>query len=402
MRLWNCAYVCMKREGTVLRRKHTTAVSFVLFLLFGAAFSAPAQDVPTISNAPLREGDTVVVGTLNKQASKIDVEIGTKVVVPSSVTINRKKGTFRVELGGEDKLVRFKPVSVRQIVSGITSDWSSPIEVAEAECTNDCRGDFEATFYIGTVMDTFAGSQVQKFVNPDASGGIQWRGTAGTDFSYRLWGKHRPDESRRFANNLWLYGETVYGARSAQFDCAKNPTFLNCQDTPTSPPPPNEFFFILRNAATLEGFAGFQWEFLSLRPSGKSVSANLYVKSQAGFLTVSLPSSNSTSTTPSTTPSNFAQVHHIAVGGVITNGEFQDSYFEIGHGRTDLFGPSSRRRWKVDSFLTFPVDAGINFYIQLFADTDFGNASDSVQTYFGFDFDLKNVRGWFRAKSKKQ
>jgi hypothetical protein len=95
-------------------------------------------------------------------------------------------------------------------------------------------------------------------------------------------------------------------------------------------------------------------------------------------------------------------MHHIGLGGIITNGYFQGSYFELGHGRTDLFKPNSHGRWKVDSFLTFPVKRAINFYIQLFVDSDLGNASDSVQTYFGFDLNLRDIPGWFQTKDKNQ
>lgn len=278
----------------------------------------------------------------------------------------------------------------------------APTAQAQDECTNDCRDDFHATFHVGTVIDTFAGSQVQKFVNPDASGGIQWRGSAGADFEYRAWAPNKDNKHPHFPNSMWLYGESDYGARSGQFNCTQNSAFSNCKNVPTPPANGEEFFFIVRNAATLEGFGGFRWEFLTLRPADKKTSANLYLKAQGGFISVSLPTTTSATTTPTSNPGNFAQSHHLGIGGVITNGYFQDSYFEIGHGRNDLFRPSTRDRWKIDSFLTFPVKRAVNFYIQLFVDSDLNNASDSVQTYFGFDLDLEDVKGWFLPKDKKQ
>ena len=361
--------------------------------------STPDLEIPVLTNTPLEEGDQILLGSATPGATGIEVEVAGTRAGLAAVKLDAAKNKFQVQLA--DPLKKGQPVRVRQVRGATVSEWSAPIQVVKAECTNDCRGHFEATFHVGTVMDTFAGSEVQKFVNPDASGGIQWRGTAGADFEYRIWGQRQGKKTPRFTNSMWIYGESEYGARSAQFDCAKNPDFQNCQSVPSPRASGNEFFFIVRNAATLEGFAGLRWEFWTLKPNAKTASANLYLKTQAGFLTVSLPSTPSGIALPTSSPGNFIQMHHVGIGGVITNGYFQDTYFELGHGRTDLFRPNSRDRWKVDSHLTFPVTRGINFYIQLLVDADLGNGSDSVQTYFGFDFNLRNIRGWFQGKDKK-
>jgi hypothetical protein len=357
-----------------------------------------ALEAPVLTNTPLTSGKTTIEGSGTAGATDIEVQIDDALtpIVPAAVKLVAKKGTFRAQLPQELRIGQ--RVTVRQIHGAAASPWSSPVQVIEPKCTNDCREDLQATFHVGTVLDTFAGSEVQKFVNPEASGGIQWRGSAGVDFGYRAWS----NEEKRFANSMWLYGESDYGARSGQFNCAKNSTFLNCQNLPTPPPTGEEFFFIVRNAATLEGFGGLRWEFLALRPGEKTTSVNLYVKAQAGFITVSLPTTTSATASPSPNSGNFAQSHHFAVGGVVTNGYFRDSYFEVGHGRNDLFRPNSRDRWKIDSFLTFPVKRAVNFYIQLFVDSDLGNASHSVQTYFGFDLNLKDIRGWFLPKDKSE
>jgi hypothetical protein len=362
--------------------------------------ASPALEAPVLTNTPLTVGEKTLEGSGTMGATGIEAQINSASVVLAAVKLDAKKGTFQVLLATD--LQKDQQVTVRQVRGAAASPWSAPILVIEPECTSDCRKDLEATFHAGTVLDTFAGSEVQKFVNPEASGGIQWRGSAGADFEYRAWGNRKKRQKSYFANSVWVYGESDYGARSAQFDCKKNTTFLNCQTVPAPPATGEEFFFIVRNAATLEAFGGLRWEFLALRPAEKKLSVNIYAKAQAGFLTISLPTTASSTTSSTSNPGNFAQMHHIGLGGIITNGYFQGSYFELGHGRTDLFKPNSHGRWKVDSFLTFPVKRAINFYIQLFVDSDLGNASDSVQTYFGFDLNLRDIPGWFQTKDKNQ
>jgi len=362
--------------------------------------ASPTLEAPVLTNTPLTRGVKFLKGSGTAGATGIEVQIDSAPIVLAAVQLDAKQDTFQVQLTRE--LQKGQQVTVRQVRGTAASPWSAPLQVIEPECTSDCRKDLEATFHVGAVLDTFAGSQVQKFVNPEASGGIQWRGSAGADFEYRAWGNLKKKQKSYFANSMWVYGESDYGARSAQFDCTKNTTFLNCQTVPVPPATGEEFFFIVRNASTLEGFGGLRWEFLALRPGEKKLSVNIYANAQAGFLTISLPTTTSTTTSATSNPTNFAQMHHIGLGGIITNGYFQGSYFELGHGRTDLFRPNSHDRWKFDSFLTFPVKRAINFYIQLFVDSDLGNASDSVQTYFGFDLNLKDIPGWFQIKDKNQ
>ena len=88
--------------------------------------------------------------------------------------------------------------------------------------------------------------------------------------------------------------------------------------------------------------------------------------------------------------------HHVGIGLVATKGNFVNSYFEVGFGRTDLFKEHRARRFKVDGFVSvaFPDKLGkygktFRPFAQMTVDSDFGKGADSIQSYFGIEFDLK-------------
>ncbi len=263
------------------------------------------------------------------------------------------------------------------------------------ETEADCRDDFEASAYVGAAIDTFASEQTRRYLNPaDTAAGTKERAVVGFDFAYRLLDKPF-GESTKWPNQLWVYGETVHGSRSSDIDCKEHAAFPTCKAAIDAALPgraADEFLFVFRNASSLEGFMGFRWEFLSLNP-GSDDRANLYLKAQAGFLTAS------------GVPDSAVAVHHIGLGAIATRGFFQDSYLEIGHGRTDLFADRSRRRWKIDGFLTWPLCKifsslkGVNVFSQITVDTDLGPGSDSIQSYIGLDFDLRRM---FRGPKKSE
>jgi len=84
-------------------------------------------------------------------------------------------------------------------------------------------------------------------------------------------------------------------------------------------------------------------------------------------------------------------LHHVALGLTVIKGRFQGSYFEVGYGRSDFFQENRRRRFKIDGFLSweFPGAKFMRPFAQMTVDADLGRSSDSIQTYLGFDFDLK-------------
>ena len=128
----------------------------------------------------------------------------------------------------------------------------------------------------------------------------------------------------------------MHGERSAEVSCSTGS--LLCAGTL-----PATFPAILRNATSLEGSAGFRLELLGLRPS-ESNSANLYIQSRLGFLTVQ---------------NNGADVvddqTKLALGIILTNGPFRNSYLEVGWGRTDLFSTHRGRRFKVDGYVEWTI-----------------------------------------------
>ena len=69
------------------------------------------------------------------------------------------------------------------------------------------------------------------------------------------------------------------------------------------------------------------------------------------------------------------------------------SYVEAGFGRTDLFLERSRDRWKFDGLLSFdlPGTDWATGFAQITVDSDFGAGSDSIQSYFGIDFDVSRL-----------
>lgn len=261
-------------------------------------------------------------------------------------------------------------------------------ESKESQYT-DCRGVFYSSFYVGLAIDTFAGSDLLKYLDPGESGKIHERAVGGFDFAYRLIGDRMPavkdgSEIEWHPKNLWVYGETVHGVRSADVNCTKNPDLPVCAKSLTPPSNPGEqLYYILRNATSLEGFVGLRWEFLGLQQKS-SAPANVYVKAQAGFLSVA------------GAPGSAMNVDHVALGAIATKGNYEDSYLEVGFGRSDMFAIAPHTRTKLDAYLQrrlhLPyVKDRMSFFTQLTVDAHLGHGSDAIQTYIGFNFDLMKL-----------
>jgi hypothetical protein len=376
--------------------------------------SATPNDPPCSDNSdpPCVEGilhqwDYVVTGKMHTQSADsrvtIEVQVNDKPVNLSDegvaaqrTVIDKNKGRFSVWL--TSGLAKDQTVQVRQVLNGMPGAWSAPVTVAGLDpndleaCVRvilDCRGTFEASTYLGLAIDTFASGDTRKYLNPNAPSGPLERMVGGIDFGYRLVGQPllRSEVLHwAWANQLWVYGETVHGVRSSDIDCSKNPTFLTCQTALAIPGrAADQILYTFRNATSLEGFAGLRYEFLTLQPRSLS-PANLYVKAQAGFLTVS------------GTAGAAKAVHHVGLGAVATKGGFQDSYLEFGFGRNDLFAEHRLSRWKVDAYLSKALSNGVSFFVQMTVDTDIGPGADSIQSFLGFNFDLKRIKDWFTPK----
>ena len=250
---------------------------------------------------------------------------------------------------------------------------------------NDQRARIQASFYTGLGIDTFAAGEVNKYLNQGDASDVKERLVAGFDFEVRVAG----NESRR--GQLWVYGETIHGLRSAEVDCTMDPN-NSAKEVPAVCPSSNtpagqQAFYIIRNATSLEGFMGLRYEFARLQGSTTSTAypLNVYVKAQAGFLTVA------------NNGGDIVDLHHLGLGLISSGGRFAGSYLEVGHGRSDIFLTNRTDRWKIDGFLTWSRrDATgrsrILPFAQINIDSDLGDGADSIQTYLGLDFDLDE---WF-------
>jgi hypothetical protein len=248
-------------------------------------------------------------------------------------------------------------------------------------CSNtvtDCRADFEASAYAGIAVDSFASAELNNYINPDASGILRERAVAGFSFEYRVLG----DRGNPGAPQLWVYGETQHGVRSADIDCslAANSTVPVCSGfLPLKPA--TQFIYMLRNATSLEAYTGARWEFPAIQRLGGN-SARPYLNAQFGFLAVAGSGAGAIG------------MQHLAVGLVATTGRFMESHLEVGVGRTGLFlQPNSRL--KVDAYLEWDskVFAVIKArpFVQLAVDSDHGPGADSIETYIGLKFDLDKI-----------
>ena len=260
----------------------------------------------------------------------------------------------------------------------------------------DERETFDASFYVGLSVDTFAGDETLKYLNPQDAGQTHERAVGGFDFAYRLLGDEdlsRPiDLSRRWQrlNNVWILGETVHGVRSADVNCSTQGTDSPlCAKTLTPPTNPgNQLFTIIRSATSLEGYGGFRWEFLGIQQQS-STPANLYLKAQAGFLDIAAQNGSALA------------IHDVALGAIATKGSYVNSYLEVGWGRSDTFAKNHGRK-KIDAYLERKIDwlptfkqgdPWMSFFAEITVDTDIGRGSDAIQSYIGFNFDLKKLFG---------
>jgi hypothetical protein len=261
---------------------------------------------------------------------------------------------------------------------------STPPATTEAASPNDDRENFEATAFTGLAIDSFAAEELNQYINPNASSDIKERWIGGFDFDYRLSGNPAKHESQ-----VWVYGETLHGVRSTDIDCSKSPGLTVCLEFNPNDPAARTLF-ILRNATSLEGFGGVRWEFKELRPAGES-NAVLYLAAEAGFITVS------------GSGGDVLDNHQLAFGIRSINGRFSGSHLEAGFGKSDFFDIHRNRRLKIGALLSWMKNKQSVAYpfAEITIDSDLGQGADSIQSYYGVDFDLDQAfEKLFRAKSK--
>jgi hypothetical protein len=284
------------------------------------------------------------------------------------------------------------PQSYVQTGADVIPDCTQP---GTNQACGDQRSAFLADVYLGEAVDNFAGDTALKYLNPQAANSNLLRAIGGIDFQYRLMG----DKSSK--KQLWIYGQTVYGVRSTDVDCKNENTVQlsvcsnNLGTTTTTTVlkgAPDQFIAILRGASSLEAFVGARYETAMLQTMTDS-PARIYVNLQLGFLSVAGSGSDA------------VDMHHLGVGAIAVNGMFQQSFLEVGIGKDDLFHRNRNRRLIVDGYLTVDphyipgfkntIGAGsrIRPFIELTGNFDGGHGSDSIQTYFGLNFNIDYWRG---------
>lgn len=261
-------------------------------------------------------------------------------------------------------------------------------EDRSAEPWLDCREeDTYFTFYSGYAVNNFAVPALRGEGGNATSSDI----IAGLDFGHALF-RRNPNvlKGERGRGELWVYGETLHGVASTN-NCQPPTDHDNDSNTPpvggTCEDDENDvtdtLVGVIEDATTLEAYAGLRYEF-QLFPMLDDTGSRLYAKGQVGFISILGKGVD------------LIDNHHGGLGIMKVHGRFTDSYAEVGYGRNDLFKTRNNGRWKVDALVTmnmrWPDSAMIRPFIQLTADTDFGSGEDSVQTFFGLDFDLTLLR----------
>jgi hypothetical protein len=258
---------------------------------------------------------------------------------------------------------------------------------------DDERESFLASGYIGRAIDNFAPASIGGYLDPEA-GGTKSRFAGGFDFEFRAAGK--PQSSRQ----LWLFGETLHGVRSADVDCSP----ANTEDRPpvcgklAALNQEDALQFVIEHATSLEAYAGARYEFLTLQ-SGSTAPAKLYMVARLGVITLS---GDATVRSLNLEVNRAYEAYHFGGGLLLPAGLFKGSYLEVGYGRTDLFSHDNLTPWrrlKVDGYLSIPMSRDADsrlphVFVQLYSDFDpTHKTADSIQTFFGLDFDLVGLFG---------
>lgn len=354
-----------------MKMRVLAAAGAAVWMTAGVAF---AQVTPPLLGS-VRERSATIDGTCISGAT-VQVTIKTG-VAGKDVRLSDENcvaGRFSVDAQAL-RLLDAHQVQAVQIVGGTAS---API-VVDVETWDgpygDERGDFEANAYIGLAIDTFGAEELHKYLNPEANGELHERSIFGVDFAYRLF--------KQGSRQVWVYGETLHGVRSEDIDCAATPELPSCKKELS------EFgadiaktsLFLLRNATSLEAYVGLRVELGQLNMPGLHPAA-VYVTFEPGFLEVA------------GSDGDAKAAHHIGIGAQAVGGVMQGSYLEIGYGKTDLFIVNRNRRFKFDGMLIRRLGgSGFSLFAQLHADVDMKDGSDSIQSYFGLNFDVGKLFG---------
>jgi hypothetical protein len=255
----------------------------------------------------------------------------------------------------------------------------------------DEREVFEASGYLGEVFDNFAPNVSGGYVNPATASDSHSRVTAGVDAQYRLVGK--PDSEVQ----LWLTAHTLHGMRTADASCADTKTNADCLQQAAAHPG-TTFYYILGHASTIEAHVDARLELKTIQAS-ETVPAKFYLYVRAGFLDLE-------------GAPRVYDANSIGAGIIAPKGVFRNSYAQIGWGASKQFATDLKYdRMKVNGVLVFDVVApgvldtstsiagrlgkGSRFFLAISIDRNLHDGPDAVQTYVGFNFDLRKIFGSF-------
>lgn len=360
----------------------TAVASFV-----AAAFATPAHAQSTVLTVrPLHVGDCqVVVQVTNPRAGD---QVGVVVELTESreqtLVAGRTELTFAL---GEPLRQGYR---VRARLNGVNgTDEVVPVGggAPKGECVAAAEPDetpFDASVFLGTVIDNFAPDRVGDYKNPEAGTKQKAQFIAGFDFDYRVYG--RADSKRR----VWIQGQTMHGVRTADINCQPRDDQGNIDTSKIPPvcssdtPFQDRVRFILENATSIEAYVSPRFEFLKVQDRTDS-AAWLYTTMNIGFLALK------------DAPKVFRTMH-VGLGLLADEGNFAGSYFEAGWGKNELFS-TKWNRLNVDGLLSFSLDRlplvrdNGRLFVEMTVDNDLHDGPDSVRTFFGVDVDLRKALG---------
>lgn len=290
----------------------------------------------------------------------------------------------------EGQVLSVTDSSGRQIESQVLGPAVSRSCTAAATPSPDQRSSFLATFSAGFLSETFAPKKraLQEQFAAAGKTAVVDDGTTTfaradsvttiVDIAYRLplrAMQHRP---------VWVMVTGLYGRRTGV--CIDGDA---CGD---GIPSANEALVNVRRAETAEVYIGGRWEFLPLATDSINPSA-VYVACQSGSIFIEKVGDKALSS------------HFCGFGLSLIGGRYRESFIQVGTGTSEIFAPDHSRwnRKKVDALITSRVvnrdvaNRGLNLlnsfrpYFRLSLDR--GTGPDSLQSSWGFIFDMVNVFG---------
>jgi hypothetical protein len=182
--------------------------------------------------------------------------------------------------------------------------------------------------------------------------------------------------------------------RTADVNCAKTPEAAVCRKTASTS---DKFLFILEHASTMEAHIDARFEFATLQVSAET-PVRTYLVSSFGFVAME------------SGPKVFNSDSYLGIGILSPRGTFKGSFAQVGWGHSEQFQSfPDANRLKIFGTLAFDLvpslSAGASgffgrlggasrMFIAISVDRDpSGPAPDAVQTYVGFDFDLRKAFG---------